>query len=238
LKLYLILLCALLVTPCFAFKFTPMSLTIIPKEDRSALITLTNDKETPVPIELSITTREMSADGKEDANKKTGEFTLFPNQMVLEPGQKRKVKVTWNGLVDLPSELAYRIIAEELPVDLGKAKKEKANIKILIKYVGALYVAPADAKSKVAVDSAITDPQKKTIEIDVSNKGSEHQVLKNLSISIKTGKNEYKLKGDELLGMDGENILAGKSRHFTLTKLPMPISSLPQKFEVTLQYDE
>ncbi len=199
-----------------AFKFSPMSTSIgVQDKKNSTLFYLENDSDQPIAVTASVVRREMSIEGVETNKKVDDEVTVYPNQLIIPPNEKRSVKVTWVGKKAPSSELAYRLIAEQLPIDLDKNKKQKASIKVLLRYVAALYVEPEDFASEISLKKMqINDKQ---VAFLVANNGKKHQVLSNLSLYV-TGKKNFSIEGDELKGMTGENVLALSQRIFRFPK--------------------
>ena len=165
----------------------------------------------------------MDADGKEERTP-TDEFSVYPQQLALQPNEKRNVRVTWTGDRQLDHELnLYRLVVTELPVDLKKpdqrANKAGANITFLMQYVASLYVTPDGAAPHVVLDSFKVLPDGKG-DFVFKNTGLAHRVLKGFRVFVETSKeNRSELKGETVEQFEGENILSLSSRHFVL---PLP----------------
>lgn len=196
----------------YAFKFSPMSTSIgIKGPKNSVLFYLENDSDQPIAVTASLVKREMNAEGVEKNDKVGDELLVYPTQLIIPPNEKRSVKVTWVGKTVPESELSYRLVAEQLPIDLEKNKDKKSSIKVLLRYVAALYVEPDDLKSEVNLKKL--EVSDKNVTFFMENKGKKHQVLSNLEMKI-TGKKTIDLSSDDLKGMTGENILALNERFF------------------------
>jgi fimbrial chaperone protein len=202
----------------FAFKFSPMSTSIELKDKKnSTLFFMENDSDRPIAVQLSLLKREMNIDGIEANSKIDNELTLYPSQLIIPANEKRSVKVAWVGKVIPTKELSYRLVAEQLPIELEKDKKKKASIKVLLRYVAALYIIPEDFSSEVVLEKL--DTEEKNVILKLSNKGKKHQVLTNLSLTFSSDKKkEIVIKAEELTGMSGENILAESMRVFRFAK--------------------
>lgn len=202
----------------YAFKFSPMSVALNVHENNSTLFYLENDSNQPIAIQVTLTKREMNEDGVESNPKINDELTVYPTQLIIQPNEKRSVKVSWLTKFAPTKELAYRLIAEQLPIDIEKTKAKKASIKVLLKYVAALYVTSDKFTSEVQLKDFSIKNDKTTFVIE--NKGSEHQILGNLSLHFVSNKNkkEVILKGEDLKGMVGENILAQSQRRFVFPR--------------------
>ena len=134
----------------------------------------------------------------------------FPEQIIIPPEQKRSVKVTWMGKSEeLKSENAYRFVAEQLPLTLNKEKKTKTGIKMLLKFVAALYVAPADSEAKISCEFLGEN-------LTCENSGNRHQIILFKNLILEDGKQKVEFKKEDLKKINGENILAAGKRIFKL----------------------
>src|SRR5438552_1884593 len=114
---------------------------------------LENPSDQPVAVQVSIVTRQMDVDGNETYSPADSDFTVYPPQTVLQPRQNQTIRVMWLGKTKPLKELNYRIVAEQLPVNLSKENKPGAKLNIMLRYLGTIYVVPKGAKSKVVLDS-------------------------------------------------------------------------------------
>lgn len=221
----------------YAFKFSPMSVALEANENNSALFYLENDSNQPIAIQVTLTKREMNEDGVESNPKMNDELSVYPSQLIIQPNEKRSVKVTWLTKFVPVNELAYRLIAEQLPIDIEKTKAKKASIKVLLKYVAALYVTSDKFIAETSLkDFSIKDDK---VTFIVENKGSEHQILGNLSLQFVSQKNkkEVLLKAEELKGMNGENVLAQSKRKFVFPRTGK-LAELSSDDKVKINFDK
>lgn len=195
-----------------------------------------------IAVQVSMAKREIDFDGKETNPEAQvdAEFIVYPPQLVLGPNEKRTVRVTWTGDAQPKRELAYRIIAEQLPVDAEKRVRTKNTvIKMLLRYLGAVYITPRDAKAALVPLSAerVTSKDGKTPELALTfeNKGNAHRVLKDFKIKVSASGKALELSEADVKPLVGQNILAGSKRRF---RLAWP-KELPRtgdlKFEITKQ---
>ncbi len=207
----------LLVTSVYAFKFYPLNQTIYPHKNSSTVFFIENNSKKNVGVQLKILKRNMNELGKENNTPvSSSDFMIFPPQAILKPGQKKTVRITWTKGSVPKKELNYRVVAEQLPIDFNKNKKKKgASINILLKYLGALYIAPKEAESKIV--SRIVGKKGGNLTVEFENLGNKHQILKNLKIKFYNDKGkEVVLQKNSLKGVNGENILANSKRKFSI----------------------
>ncbi|MDE3038944.1 MAG: molecular chaperone, partial [Pseudomonadota bacterium] len=166
------------------------------------------------------TTREVDENGVEKNEDAEKDFTIYPPQVVLKPHAQRSVRIQWMGDANLRREKAYRIIAEQLPVNLDKDAPHHSAVKFLVDYRAAAFVTPAGLAPDLKMESsdATTVNGKKMLELVFNNVGTQHLLLRNLKLDLKDNRgNEIHLTGDkQLKHIDGEGILAGHKRRFLL----------------------
>lgn len=196
-----------------AFKFSPMTTSIdLSTKKNSTIFFLENDTTEPIAITAKVLKRKMNIEGEENNEEVQSEFSLYPPQLIIPPNEKRSVKVTWNNKYEISSEEAYRLVAEQMPISLEQNKKDKANIKVLLRYVAALYVTKNSFESDIKLKKI--ERKNNNLILLVENKGLKHQILANLKIIVTNGKTKTNLSLEELAGMGGENVLAQSERAF------------------------
>lgn len=216
----------------FSFTFAPMSQTIELADDRQAVqFFLENDGPVSMAVELTVKERSMDQTGNETLAVTT-EVKVFPPQVIIPAGEKRAIRVSYSGSKDLKSEKSYRVIAEQLPLNVDAKTKAKAGIQMLMKYVAALYVAPPNTKSDLKILSHSTNG--KEIKLLIENGGGRHQLLNAplLKYSLKDKKHE--IKSADLQGLAGENVLAGTKREFVIKST----ISIPADTKLELKFND
>lgn len=208
-----------------SFEFTPIIANLKPSGSGSSqAFTVKNTGKNRIPIQISLVAREPDHKGKEvynETDKVSEMFRIFPSQLVLKPNEIRTVRVRYIGSPKVKTELPFRIIAEELAVNVSdpkkKYKKAVAQINITTKYVGSLYVTPSGAKANVVVDVKRIKGNKKLL-LTLTNKGTLHQVLRTPKVTLQslTGGKQILLTGDDAKSLMNQNVLPNKTRKFTL----------------------
>lgn len=220
-----------------AFEFSPFRVKFDPSgSGASQLFTVDNNTDQPAGVQISATTRDADENGVEKNTDAEKDFTIYPAQLVLKPHSQRSVRIQWLGDPNLKKEKAYRIIAEQLPVNLDKEKPKHSAVRFLVDYRAAAFVTPFGLAPDVVLESsrATTVGGKKMLEILFNNRGTQHALLRNLTLDIKDNKgNAVTLSGDnELMHVTGEGILAGHKRRFLLP-WPKALSGTPGSIAFT-----
>lgn len=184
---------------------------------------LENTSNEKIAVQISMAERRMDTDGKEEHPSADALFNVFPSQIILEPKSTRTVRVTWNGDKKPSQELAFRLIAEQMPVSGLKTKgKGQAVINILVRFIASVYIEPAGVEPKLEVISVkkIASEGKSVLAVEIRNSGSKHKILDEPRLNLKTGAAApLVLSGEALAPMSGQNVLAGHTRLF---HVPLP----------------
>jgi fimbrial chaperone protein len=218
-----------------AFTLTPMSATFEPTGNGSAKsFRVENESSNHVDFQIRMLTRDMTVEGGETSQPVTNLFTVFPPQGTIKPGQSQTVRVVWKGDKNPTNELCFRIEAVELPINRAP-EKSKAEIKVLLRYLGAVYVRPRNAKPKLEVTGFTRTPTNTYLMV-VVNKGNAHQPLKDPVLTLTDARGRTtKADTEHLNVIGGQNILAKHSRQFTLS---LPPEYKDERYEAQLTAQE
>jgi len=216
-----------------AFELTPLSVTVEPHgKQSSTFIKVTNKHSFPKAIQITMETRDPDLYDKEDNNQDAeDDFLVYPPQFILEAESTKVCKISWIGNPSPTKELSFRFIVDELDVNLQDEEVTQSGIKLLMRYEGALYVKPQGLKGgdiKVMEEEIVSDEEGKHIAtITLHNAGDTHQIIKNSELIVTSVDDPTKsvtLGPKELKGLEGSNILAGKTRKYQV--------ELPKEFNV------
>ena len=223
----------------YGFTLNPISATVEPKGyGVSASFRVENETSNRVAFQVSMVTREMDESGKESTLSASNLFTVFPPQGIIPPGQKQNVRVVWKGSPSPSNELAYRIVAEELPVELEQ-EKSQSHIKVLVRYQGTVYVRPKNCKPLIQITRltrSVGENSTNAYEFAVSNAGTAHQGLTGTVLSLTDGQGlKTEIRGEQLKGVEGQNILAHHLRRF---RLELPPAFKEPEYRAEIRVDE
>ena len=196
----------------FAYQFSPLNVTFEPSGGGSAKVyTIVNDSDSAIAIEVSAVKRSITIDGEEYNEDASQYFTIQPSKMIINPQSTQLVRVQYRGPRTVTEELSFRIISEQIPYSTGaKSEGEGQMISFLFVYSTSAYVQPGKIVEKVETTASINEDGK--LEIVFTNKGSVHQLLNDLSVTIKgnNGSN-YTLTDEDMGAIKGSNLLCGAS---------------------------
>jgi len=212
---------------CFsvqAMTFSPIEMDFSPTgRGATRIFRLENNTSEPTAVEMTIKSRAMAINGDDVLGDAEDQFNIYPPQLVLQPGQFQSVRVQYVGSATLDNERAFRLVAEQLPVDLGEAPQDGGRMRLLVKYIASVYVVPRNVRALLSVSEAqiVSEGAQRWLQVKVQNDGGTRKILKNAKLII----GPLSLSGDALLGMEGENVLAQTARVFRV-KLPTEVLTL------------
>ena len=196
-----------------ALTVTPMSVELTETGAGStASFRIENDSDAPIAVLVSVMTRSIDLHGAERNAPVGNDFLVMPSRLVLDPRTARVVKVQWRGQALAGVEKAYRVIVEQVPVSF--AESGGSGIRILFRYIAALYVVPSGASGRVSLAALVPEVRdgKSGILVTIRNDGSKHFIISNPRLLVRGGSQETELSGESLAGLNGLNMLARSSR--------------------------
>ncbi|MFA5514289.1 MAG: fimbria/pilus periplasmic chaperone [Sphaerochaetaceae bacterium] len=210
------LLILLVVTPLSAFQFSPLEQTFAPIGANSTkTYTIVNDSNDSIAVEITALTRDLSLNGQELNESATAYFSIVPSKVILRPQSSQIVRVQYRGARTVPTELAFRLRAEQIPYSQGRATEGQSMFNFLYVYTTSLYVSPTRSTQRIQVDSAtpmVTEEGKQVVSLTISNTGTIHQILNGAKIELVNNATRQSVVYEkEALGfVNGLNLLAGK----------------------------
>jgi fimbrial chaperone protein len=215
----------LIVSPASAFSFEPITQEFAPSGSGSVqTFRLVNEAADSIAVRISMLSRQTDADGRESNEPADALFVVYPSRAVLGPGSVQAIRVQWKGPSNPKVEQCYRILVEQLPVDFGVQEKQKGGIRVLFRYLGAVYIVPPGARPDVVLESAqpATDAAGRPgLALVFANRGAAHAILNELSLTVASqgtnGREERTFGPQDLAGISGENLLPQTQRRFFLS---------------------
>ncbi len=216
-KIMVFLLLIFTVVPVFAFQFSPLEQTFAPSGVNSTkTYTIVNDSNDSIAIEISALTRDIDSAGKEKNENAAAYFSIVPSKVILKPQSSQIVRVQYRGPRTVPTEMAFRLRAEQIPYSMGRATEGQSMFNFLYVYTTSLYVSPTRTTTKVQVDQVvpvITSDGREALSLTISNTGTIHQILNGVKVEVINNATRQSVvyEGAALGVVNGLNLLAGKT---------------------------
>jgi len=224
-----ILLLSLFSLQANALQMNPLSVVVKPSGGGTKqTFKVTNESNKPIAVQFSVTTRQQ-VNNKEVRRPADKDFMIYPPQTIIPAKSTQKVRIEWLGTSNVKKELAFRLIAEQVYVSLEK--KKQTGINMLMTLVGALYVQPNGTKSNVQVRAVQRHGNK--LGVTLSNSGNRHQLMRYATLTLKNGGKVITVKGKSLIGLEGNNVLAGATKRFFI---PLPKGFVNGRWTATIKY--
>lgn len=207
-------------TEAMAFRFAPIEAVMAPSGGKASHnFQITNIESEPIAIDIRIVSRSTDQTGIERHIPADDQFIVYPAQAIVTPGQTQTVRVQWVGDPAPGKEIPFRLIAEQLPIDLGPTPTDGAQVRLLVRYVASLYVRPGGTSPNPVVNNfrRVDDPAiGDSIRLDISNQGTQHVLLKDVLLTAVSKEDRLELSLDDLGEAATINLLPGELRHILL----------------------
>lgn len=162
-----------------SFKVNPLKLEFGTGKKSTVLdVRNTSDREITVQIETRQWTQGVSG---EDLYEETKDLVFFPRIVTLKPGEKRVVRVAFQGKRSEKTELSYRLFVQEL---LDRSQ-EKNTLSFALRLSIPVFVQGTSSHNEIKLSSAVVEKGK--AKITLNNVGDNHVMVNHLQL---TGLNE------------------------------------------------
>ena len=197
----------------WGFDVSPISAELDIAKQRSHLITITSQDKEQIPIRVKAVSWRLTKDG-EDIRGDTKDIILFPGQFVLSPDEKRVVRVGARAKSKPDIELSYRILIQQVPVELNDRQGTESGVRLLTAYATAFYIKPQNPRSDVRLQSV--DRSDGGLVFKLYNDGNTHTHLYKLTLTLSQDGKTVRFDTDKQLPhFMNENLLAKSERDFS-----------------------
>jgi P pilus assembly chaperone PapD len=175
----------------------------------------------PVPVEIQVFERQVDENGAEIFDTPRSEdLVVYPSEVLLYPGQKVKVQVSWAQKKAPTSDRSYALVFSEvaLPTQKNEQGPEPvARLQALARF-RAVVAVETGKSGQLAVMSVRRNGEGK-VEILVENRGLGRVPLDGMHLMIR-GKKYTKFKGSS-----GNSVMPGQKRLFEIELPFVPAAS-------------
>lgn len=186
---------------------------------------IVNNAAEPVAVQVSVARRNVALDGTETLVPAEQEFLVYPPQAVVAPGRVQVVQVRWLGDRAPTQEQPFRLVAEQLPINLEEARPQPLGgvVNVLLRYEGAIYVVPPGVRPEIKLDTVarVETAQGPRLAVTLANSGKSHGIVETAELSVRGRDADGRaatvnLTEDALGGLLGANVQANSRRQFLL----------------------
>ncbi|KII76632.1 fimbria/pilus periplasmic chaperone [Vibrio renipiscarius] len=159
------------------FNISPLSQSIDIKE-KSASYTLENLTNRKAAYEVDVASRSLSESG-EELRGATKDIRVFPSKIILEPQQKKRIKVIYLGKKNISKEKSFRVVFKQLDRNVSEDDQEGLNAKF--NFHTAFYITPKNAEPEL---TATVSNGPKGTQLALQNRGNKHIILDDWKLKL------------------------------------------------------
>jgi len=148
------------------------------------------------------------------------DIVVYPQFVTIPAHGTRRIRAASLLASRAPIERAYRVSLAEIPTFGGASTKPGVNLTFRTTYLLGVYVAPDSVHHEAAIDAA--GVRRRTVTFRVENRGSVHEVLKNLTITALGAGGRVAFTKT----IDPTIVLAGRTRAFEVPLTASECASL------------
>jgi len=196
------------------FTINPVVLALkVNSGDKVGWVEVSHTGGAPIAVELTVLKRILDLEGNiiQDSLLPSSDFTVYPSQILLYPGNKVKAQVVLKSKEKITADKAYILDAREVPFDFPREelleKKLEVGVSMNIAYQTIIALETNKSGSLTFVSSKALDNG--YVEVIVENRSSGRVPTENIHL-IAEGK-----KITEFTGANGNSIMPGQKRRFT-----------------------
>ncbi len=216
-------------TPADAMTVQPVIIDLTPGgRQGTALISVENTGDQPLPVELRIAEATLSQTGVSVSDKPSDDLLVFPPQTIIAPGATQSFRVQFIGDPALERSRHYYITVAQLPVQLPEGT---SAIQIVYNFNVIVSVAAPGQRaaiSAVSAEIAKTDDGKPVAAFTVSNSGLNYDYLINGRLRFvqrdAAGKEIFRrtLNGQEIQQTIGFGLVGPEVTRRIVTSIELP----------------
>ena len=203
-------------------------------KDAANSFRVTNTGAAPLPVEITVSRLEVSADGTPSYMPAPSDILIYPPQANIQKGAAQTFRVQWIGDPALAKSQTYRLSVSQVPLKMAQGQ---SGIQITMSFGVVVSVAPPQAKAAIAVldaRSAKGGDGKSAVALSIKNSGNKQAYMRDAALSLSAGNWSKKLSSIEVGQRLGLGIIQpGKERRFLL---PVEVPGNVSKITASIDY--
>jgi P pilus assembly chaperone PapD len=187
-------------------------------DQTSTVYTVSNPSDLPLAIEVSVKGRTTALRGQEISDESLAVksmFSIFPAATIIQPKQKKGIRVVYVGPKDLRTEKVFRIVISETPTKTDQSGK--SAVRMFRKFETTAYVRPKDVSPDLKLIS-VSDSGSNKLLLKFKNIGTAHQLIRKLAVKIKGDSGSSKIITEQDESSLLTNFLAGEERDIEIRR--------------------
>ena len=191
-----------------ALRISPIRLDL-DENQRATTLTLANQSAESENLQIRAFQWVQDDHGK-DSLKETNDIILSPAVISIPGNGTFNVRVVRTAVEPVKTELAYRVIIDELPKPVDE-RKNATGVNMLLRSSLPLFIGNSDVMGK---QEALVSDENGVCTVKVINTGSRHILLEKLSITSQNNGESYPVMVNPVNGY----VLPGKSKTYSVDR--------------------
>jgi fimbrial chaperone protein len=213
------------------FSVSPIKL-FFDRQTRAAVVTLNNDADEPLVVQLSLNRWTQGADGK-DVYSESEDYQFFPRLMTVPSKDRRVIRI--GSKVPLPGndEVLYRLFITEV-LQLTD-KSATPAVQMSFRFALPIFVAPDRVLAKAEIENIVFEKvaspasASAALKFSVRNMGTENFRIESIRLAPPNG--------ELIKEVEGWYLLPGIAREHTINFESIDCSKIKQ-LEITIKADK
>ena len=164
----------------YTFSVSPIRVFFEPNQ-KTTLVTVGNDDETPLQLRIKLVSWTQTADGK-DIYSDSDDLIYYPRSMTLGPKESRVVRLGIKAPAQ-ERERTYRLQIEDVPADV--APTQGPAVKFQYRFSIPIFLPPHTPKRIAEIEELTVKGGK--VRLQIANRGSQHVRFDRLTVKTAAG---------------------------------------------------
>lgn len=203
----------------WAVMLSPISQEVNSESMRNMTFEIHNPSNESVAVEIE-TLEVVGVKEHQEIRVKTDDMVAFPLQLILEPKERRKLRVNYIPEAIPENERVFRLMVTELDIDLSDEEKSQrglnAQIKMRFSYAGIILVGKEEGKALFVIDKFNSDENNLSMLIKNSGNKSDYLHFSRYAIYAETDRGLQFIKKEHFSVPSFKRILPGHSIEYVI----------------------
>jgi fimbrial chaperone protein len=213
------------------FSVSPIKL-FFDRQTRAAIVTLNNDAEEPLVVQMSLNRWTQDADAK-DVYTESEDYQFFPRLMTVPSKDRRVIRIGIKAPLPGNDEVLYRLFITE--VLQSKEKSSTPAVQMAFRFALPIFVAPDRPSAKAEIGpvlfekAALSSASSTAVKFTIRNTGTENFRIESIRLAPPNG--------ESIKEAEGWYLLPAITREHTINIEPLDCNKIKQ-LEITIKADK
>ncbi|MBJ7447905.1 MAG: molecular chaperone [Brevundimonas sp.] len=170
-------------SPALAHEVSPMRVFLTPADGvRSSVVTIVNDRDSDLPIEIEFRRRIVAPDGTQTFENADEQFVAFPPQVLIGPKGTQAIRFEYIGDPDLAVSQSYVLQVKEVPV----LPENFSGVLTVYNFGVAVYLTADGARAELERPVVVSRDDSQ-VRFQIQNTGTDYGFLSQRIVRLRAG---------------------------------------------------